>query len=89
MQCRSFDKGVEKTILETVNIRHSSSITDNFVGILMSVIYLHFPQSSLFGGRWAEPGDVETLARVAETVVSVICVCDTRLSSPDPCSRVY
>ena len=45
----------------------------------MLVIHLHFPQ------RWEEPGDVETLARVAETVV-IISVSDKRLSSSDPCS---
>ena len=65
--------------MEIVNIRRSGSITDNFVGALVSVIHLHFPQ------RWEEPGDVETLARVAETVV-IISVSDKRLSSPDPCS---
>ena len=70
--------GVEKNNLGyIVNIRHSSSITDNFVGILMSAIHLHFPPSSLLGGRWVEHGDVGTLARVAETVVSVIPVSDS------------
>ena len=73
-------RALRKTILEIVNIRRSDSITDNFVEVLVLVIHLHFPQ------RWEEPGDVETLARVAETVV-IISVSDKRLSSSDPCSE--
>ena len=86
MQCRSFDMGVEKNNLgnseyQTLKFNYRQFRRDSHVSDTSS-----FPTE---GWRWVEHGDGGTLARVAETVVSVIPVSDSAVIPPDPCSRVY